>query len=388
MRPGTPLAHHTRLHLQTDACLAVRSAGAACRACESICPTTALRVADAPQLTGDCLDCGRCAGACPTGALNAAGFDSTLPLPDGNSTIRIECWMVVPGLAHSHSVRVPCAGGVSPGRWLAWVEAAAPARLEVVDRGWCEACPAGGTKEHVASPALASVREWLNTAGMPAASQPGIVSAPLDPALRPAAFPRPVDAETLSRRDFFRRAAKRPHHSAGAAAARPTSLATIRRTAPLQAEHTLRLNTLDRIARRHGGSVHPQVLPSLSIASDCAGHGVCAGSCPTGALRLVSGSAAEGLAFNAAACVACGLCERLCPEQALRVDRSRPGSAEFKLMHRRALRACPGCGANHTGSTPLCPRCNTAQHLAHDLFSPAGHNRQAARSSTEVPDHE
>ena len=223
---------------------------------------------------------------------------------------------------------------------------------------------------------------------MPAAVQPRIVSEPLAPELCPDAFPRPTDAETLGRRDFFRRFAERFQATADAPAARHTSLAAIRRAAHVQPEHDLRLTALARSAQRHGGSVHPAVLPSIALEPHCAGHGVCAGACPTGALRLVSGSAAEGLAFDASLCTACGLCERMCPEQAIHVDRARRGAAGFALVSRRELHACPGCGAAHAGDTPLCPRCIAGQRLAHDLFSPVGHDRQGPRSSTEVIHHE
>lgn len=300
--------------------------------------------------------------------------------------------MVSRTLGTRHTLRVPCAGGVSPGRWLAWIEAAEPAQIEIIDRGWCSGCPVGcgEANGHAAAPALESVRRWLSVAGMPDGRLPRIVVEPLAPNLRPAEFPRPVEAESIGRRDFFRRFADRFHAAAkpSPAQAHYASIAAIRRTAHVQPEHGLRLAALTRCAERHGGGVHPELLPSVTLDHGCAGHGVCAGACPTGALRLVTGAVAEGLAFDATLCTACGQCERLCPEKAIHLDLERCGPAGYALVSRRELLACPGCGTAHAGDEPLCPRCAAGQRLAHDLFSPAGHGRTNQRSITEVIHHE
>ena len=44
----------------------------ACHACESACPTGAVRVTDAADIDQKlCIGCGSCAGRCPTGAIES-----------------------------------------------------------------------------------------------------------------------------------------------------------------------------------------------------------------------------------------------------------------------------------------------------------------------------
>jgi ferredoxin len=272
---------------------------------------------------------------------------------------------------------------------LAWVEAAGDARIEVADRGWCAGCPIGaGTADHPAAATLDAVARWLHAAGVAPAALPGIVAEPLPQVLRPAELPAAINAESLSRRGFFGRFADRARASLEAPAPQVASVAATRRLGHTQPEHTLRLAVLARLARRHGGRVSPTVLPAITIGRDCEGHGVCATACPTGALRLVSGTVAAGLAFDATRCVSCGLCARLCPERAIGFDAERCGPTTLTLVSRRDLHDCPECGAAHAGADALCPRCTAGRTMAFDLFSPAGPGRRHSRSSAEVTHHE
>ncbi|MFQ5874896.1 MAG: 4Fe-4S binding protein [Dehalococcoidia bacterium] len=83
----------------------------------------------------------------------------------------------------------------------------------------------------------------------------------------------------------------------------------------------------------------------------CTGCGVCAGSCPTGALGFQRGDNQVSLTFNAASCIACGQCVAVCPEAgagAIRVDRvtdlDRLGQGQT-ILHRDMEARCEACGA-------------------------------------------
>lgn len=297
--------------------------------------------------------------------------------------------MVPRSLCARDSLRVPCVGGVSPGRWLTWVEAAGDARIEVIDHGWCANCPAGAAAAgHPAAATLDTVRSWLLAAGMAPAALPGIVNEPLPAVLRPAELPGAANAETLSRRGFFGRLAERARAPLQAPVPRTVSVAAARRIGHAQPEHDMRIAVLTRLAHRHGGRVHAEVLPSIVVGAGCDGCAVCARACPTGALRLATDEAAAGLAFDATRCVACGLCAGLCPEQAIGFAARHCGPTTPTVVRRHELRDCPECGAAHAGTGALCPRCAAGRDMAFDLFSPAGPGLRNSRSSAEVTHHE
>jgi len=121
-------------------------------------------------------------------------------------------------------------------------------------------------------------------------------------------------------------------------------------------------------------------VPELRASDACAGHGVCATVCPTGALRGFEAPGVRGLDFDAAACFACGACVVVCPEEALRLEARSPAAApagvERLTQHR--LRICVRCDDEFTahGEDELCPACRKGAALFTALFA----NRLTARS--------
>ncbi|MBI4199230.1 MAG: 4Fe-4S binding protein [Chloroflexi bacterium] len=88
----------------------------------------------------------------------------------------------------------------------------------------------------------------------------------------------------------------------------------------------------------------------------CTQCGLCAASCPTGALALEEGQGTVSLTFDASLCIACGLCAGRCPEagdQALQfrkaTDLGRLRQGRITLIRDEFLR-CSACGA------PIAPK--------------------------------
>jgi len=154
LREGHPLG------LLEDACLPLRAPRyASCRACESVCPVKAIRVGEtAIELAENCVRCGRCAAACPMGALAHPGFSVPDAPRDKLRPLSVDCWKVPGKLSPEGAVRMPCLGGLSPSRMIELAAAAGSGALELLDRGWCSACSAGGGTEHPAGASLAQAR--------------------------------------------------------------------------------------------------------------------------------------------------------------------------------------------------------------------------------------
>lgn len=188
--------------LRADACLSLRSRHTECDRCVEVCPAGVLhRGEETFFLDEGCLGCGRCAAVCPMGALAVAGF--TLRPTEIKTTrpLMLDCWRVPAEASPPHGVRVPCLGGLSPGQWLGLVLAARGHGVELLDRGWCNTCPASPGAAHPAAEALTTVHDWLKEARVPRQHWPRRVRAPL-PATR-ATTPDPRNETPVSRRRFF-----------------------------------------------------------------------------------------------------------------------------------------------------------------------------------------
>lgn len=352
--------------LRAGACLPLRTHHAECNACVTVCPVGVLaRSDDGFSLADGCLGCGRCASVCPTGALAVQGF---APNPDdagAAGTLAVDCHRVPAGLAPAGTLRVPCLGGLSVGRLLALRLAGGEGPLKLLDRGWCGTCPAGRGARHPARAALLEARAWLRQTGVPRALWPRLTRSQLPPAARPepaGAAPSPP----VHRRDFFGELARELLAGAGARSApRPAARAAVnpdrQRRSP---ERERRRLALAGLAARYGTTVPARFFPAVRIGDACRDHGLCAALCPTGALRVHAGDDVRGVAFDAAACIACGLCQAICPEQALRLQPEGGGTADTVIvLTGHATRACADCAQTFTASDreTRCPTCRKSR---------------------------
>ena len=364
-----------RLRLNEGACLPLRSVFGGCRACATACPAHVLDVSiDRVALADGCLHCGRCVAACPTEALQLDGLAND-PLPAGGEPLEIECAKVPAAERAKRSIQVPCLGGLSTGRIAALHEAAGEAGVVLVDRGWCDRCPAGGGQSHPAQAAIDGVTLWLQAVHDPRPA-PRLLSRPLPPERMPALIPPPPEAAdpgpALTRRQFFRTLATDPVGRARRGTpmggdGRAAFPASQRRESP---ERRRLLNALDAAAERGGAALPTEFFPRLSLTGACVDHRVCAAACPTAALKVVASDGAASLTFSAAACIGCGACARACPEGALSVEPHGGERAPQVLVYHQQ-KVCSGCGDAFTprAGEALCLACRKSQRFIGDAMT-------------------
>lgn len=357
------------LRFDDAACRTLRGPYGGCRACAQACPSGAITVADDEVALKDgCLCCGRCMAGCPTGALRVDGFDVAWA-PTEPQPLRIDCWKV-PANAAAAGLRVPCLGGLSAGRLIEWWNAAGPRGLFLMERGWCRLCSAGRGEEHAATRALAQAQQWLIAAGVPRERLPRLVREPIPVKRMPAAIPDAALQRPVSRRNFFRTALAQAADAAQPPKPRAPAFVPYRSGA--SAERGRLLDGVAAAARKSGGKQPIALFVDITLDESCAGHGICARLCPTGALSLRANAADEGrvLVFDAAACIACGCCAQACPERALRIEAAKTVPAGPVELKHWLSRECEHCGDVFEGEVEaaLCPPCRKSHGLAKDAF--------------------
>lgn len=360
----------TRVRFNPAACLPVRYPGQECGLCVPACPASAISMdADAPRLQGDCLGCGQCAVACPTSALSVDGFALPAALDSLDGTLHIDCWRVPFAVSPRGALRVPCLAGIGVGWLLALFDLAGTEKerpiqrtIRLLDRGACAACPAGAGMDNLRA-ALDEARTLLDACGIDAALLPRIQSLPAKGRLAPA-IPTLAAEIRMDRRGFFRglmgSVAKGVEQIASIQTGADAPIVLRGSADPI--ERMRSVTALASIAARHGMGIPAQALPQLSLAA-CDASGVCASTCPTGALTYSTTDTLAELTFMAARCIACGQCARLCPEQAIRVSPSG-GTVIVEVLARWSAHECLVCGESFFGAdSNACPACTKSQQL-------------------------
>lgn len=336
------LREESALRLEEGACLPLRSRYGQCSACAQACPAGVLRVSPpAIELAEGCLNCGRCAAVCPTEALSLEGYGIVAPPRVGPRPVAVECWKVLKSRCGTDAVRVPCLGGLGTGRLLELWRAAGTPGLELVDRGWCRECSAGGGDSHPVQHALETARLWLAAVGIEEERLPRLVSHPLPAREMPEEIPAPESERPISRRQFLRAISAPVPVGGPGVPAFPAS------TRSESSKRRRVLNTLGAVAAERRTALPDELFARITNNGACADHRICTAICPTGALavRAVDGQAA--LEFDAETCIACGACERACPERALSLE-PHSGQRERRIVAMHRPQRCTACGEQYT----------------------------------------
>ncbi|MDP2367710.1 4Fe-4S binding protein [Rhodoferax sp.] len=378
-----PLREDHPLGLLADACLALRAPRyATCRACESECPVKAIRVGEtAIELAENCVRCGRCAAACPMGALAHCGFAVPQAPRESARQLGVDCWKVPVKLSPEGAVRVPCLGGLSPARIAELVVSAGASSVELLDRGWCGGCSAGGTAVHPAEAGLTQVRRLLEEGGVQASRVPRLRTDPLPPHLMPTQIPAPVTETKLGRRGFFSMLGAKT--AVAVDKVMPVAQAQARRrrgfekTPVLSMERERLLRGTALIAKSAGVTPPRGLFFRVRVSSTCSNHQLCASICPTGALAVFEQGGRTELMFDTGLCIGCQVCRAICPSGALTVlPNGYSAIGDVLPDHRSRLtsfgeKSCPECARVYTvraGEDEVCPQCQKRRQLASSAF--------------------
>src|SRR3989338_6020925 len=108
------------------------------------------------------------------GALALPGFSVPEAPQEKVGALNVDCWKVPKKLSPEGSVRVPCLGGLSPGRILELAAMAGTGSVEFLDRGWCSTCTAGSSAVHPIQTSLEQARSLLDAACLATDRLPGL----------------------------------------------------------------------------------------------------------------------------------------------------------------------------------------------------------------------
>ena len=291
----------------------------------------------------------------------------------------VDCWKVAASDSPANALRVPCLGGIALHRLVQWHATSGGRQIVFIDRGWCARCGAGGGARHPVQETLDAARALLAKIGVPEHALPSIESLPLLQTQMPAEIPEPLAAQFLSRREFLTGVTRNAARAiAPATACQPDENLQSRRTPVTRIETTARSQLLSQAAAlgaQYGRPLPAELFPALRASDACRNHRVCAAACPTHALQAYQSEdgAAQGIVFDASACIACSDCTRACPQQALtlvpRGDGEVPRFAA--ALTRWTVRECYDCGHEFadSGSSNTCPTCRKTRELARASFS-------------------
>ncbi len=377
LRPNHPLS------LVEDACLPLRAPRyATCRACEEICPSKSLTLAeDSLHLDENCLRCGRCAAACPMGALHLPGFSipplQRLPAPP----VSIDCWKVPSKLSLDDGFRVPCIGGLSTGRILEIVAQAGARIVEFLDRGWCPGCSAGCGTTHPVSASLQHARELMEAAGAGSDRLPYLRKMHLPSNLMPNDIPPPESETKLSRRGFFSALTAKATLAIDQVKPLAPQIEARRRRGferdPTPSRERKRLlESITQIGKNAWLVPPPDLFTRIEISDACSNHQLCASICPTGALSIFDSPGKAEMMFDTQLCINCGECQAICPSGALTAlpNGYNEGTKTLPDHPRRITlfseRSCIQCGQSFAERTEeeLCPQCRKRARLARSAF--------------------
>ncbi len=343
-------------------CTVARHQRSACRRCAEACPVGCLSIDRGPVLDAEeCDGCGLCTAACPTGALRLRGI-SLSDIARGGRTLTMTCrYGEAPG---PDAIGLPCLGWLTADH-LVWLGLSTGGPV-VLAMGDCDSCRCSLGRE-MALTAIRRSRGVLRAAGRTEASfRHGSA------ARSRASGGRPV-VISVTRKELFslvRREALRLAVAAGEELiplwtddpARPAYLIPQRRTAWLALAR--RMEWPDEISP---ADQLPQA--ARAITGGCDGCGMCARSCPSGALRL----AGEVITHNSEICLNCGLCLSLCPRGLVReapgLSLAGLGRGRRRVLVTLMRQRCQACGheyltdADEAQTQAICSSCRAERRV-------------------------
>lgn len=109
--------------------------------------------------------------------------------------------------------------------------------------------------------------------------------------------------------------------------------------------------TEELTGRKRNGKLATR-LPALQDPAACTLCGLCVGSCPLGALRVVESATETTLTLDSSRCIGCDRCVRICPEEALILSTGtrvagpgeRADGSARRVLRRSPRATCPNCG--------------------------------------------
>lgn len=359
------LSAHSALRFDAQRCISAVFPEVNCQSCFDACPAEALSWDESMlALSDQCQQCGQCVASCPTGALGLTGFG----LPDTKHLegIAVDCLRVPARDRGDHHWTVPCIFGL-PDHALLSLANEKPVSL--LDRGWCAACPSSN-----ANADLAAITERINALLASAGATPSVavVLAPLPENKRIEPAPDPTLSRSTSRRGFFKALVADCSRVSDSCEQSSSVQIGDHRARILPQNRLQSLQVLTEIARRqHRSELDSVLFPSIAIDHErCCDQGMCAATCPTGALQRSQQASQATLAFNADLCIACGYCQSACPEQAL-IMRPTGGVVGLTVLNQHLLDECSRCGAlfaqrlsDAGNGLPECPQCAKTSRVA------------------------
>jgi ferredoxin len=84
--------------------------------------------------------------------------------------------------------------------------------------------------------------------------------------------------------------------------------------------------------------------PTLKDPAVCTLCGLCVGSCPPNALRVIESATETALTLDPAHCTGCDRCVRICPEGALLLSLGAANRSGRQIVWQSARVGCPNCG--------------------------------------------
>jgi ferredoxin len=373
---------------ESSRCLHELSKYSKCEACYEICPVDAIQPGKPPAFDEEaCESCLACLSICPTGAYKATDAVPALmncAARTDAKTVELVCALhpsaETGGAETNLGIQIrSCLAGLGTGAYLILTAVGVEQVITRIDA--CAQCPWGSLVSQIekqVKQAQKMLAPWDLTEAiktLPSEETTNLVERPLWDA----------DNPPLSRRDLFRMASRQGQ----LAAARV--LMEDKGTTPKSPSHDRKrsLNALKHFSLQEFGNgkfpLEGFDCAKISVSEDCTACGVCARTCPTGALQfIVDAEIKYQLKFSLGMCIDCEICVPICAVNAISISHDptfeellKPKD-EYIVLQEGELVECDRCRtliAKRPG-TNLCPMCE--HRLKHPFGStlPPGMNLQ------------